>query len=141
MLGTEPILVDEYVRSGQARLQFWHILDHAEASAQASAAAECAGEQGAFWRMHDVLFQKQDVLWGGDIQTHVTLANSLGLDSEAFRACMESSDKQQLVREIDGQVKAAGIRIRPSFSVNGQRIQGSPPIEQWRELLDGILNG
>ncbi|MCO6450302.1 MAG: thioredoxin domain-containing protein [Caldilineales bacterium] len=134
-------MIDEYVRNGIARLQFWHILDHADTSVQASAAAECAGEQGAFWRMHDALFENQNDLWGGDVQTHVVLATNLGLDAEAFRLCMETGKKQQRAREIDNQVKAAGVRIRPSFDVNGQRIQGSPPLDQWRELLDGVLNG
>lgn len=141
MLGTEPTLIDEYVRSGQAKLQFWHILDHANASVQASAAAECAGEQGAFWPMHDALFQSQNQLWGGDLQTHIALANGLGLDTATFQTCMETGDKQQLVREIDGRVKAAGVRIRPTFDINGQRVQGSPPLNQWRQLLDAILNG
>lgn len=139
MLRTEPILIEEFVRSGQARLQFWHILDHANASVQASMAAECAGEQGAFWRMHDALFENQDQLWGADLETHAGLAAGLGLDAAGFRQCMAGGVKDRVLA-IDQQAKAAGVRIRPTFEVStvsgaSRRVQGSPSIDQWRALL------
>lgn len=139
MLGTEPRLIEEYVSSGQVRLQFWHILDHGNASLRASAAAECAGEQGAFWAMHDVLFANQDQLWSGDYDVLTNLAGQTGIDTETFRQCLTSGEKQQYVSKINTQVKARGVRIRPTFEINNQRIQGSPPLDQWRQLLDGML--
>lgn len=142
MLRTEPTLIEEYVRSGKVRLQFWHILDHANASVQASMAAECAGEQGAFWRMHDALFENQDQLWSAALETHVGLATGLGLDADAFRQCMAGGVKDKVVG-VDQQVKAAGVRLRPTFDIitasgQSQRVQGSPPIDQWRALLDAL---
>lgn len=142
MLRTEPALIEAYVRTGQAKLQFWHILDHANASVQASMAAECAGEQGAFWRMHDALFENQEQLWGADPETHVGLAANLGLDAEAFRQCMAGGVKEKVIA-IDRQAKAAGVRIRPTFDIStaggaSQRLQGSPPIDQWQALLDAL---
>ncbi len=142
MLRTEPILIEEYVRNGQARLQFSHILDHANASVQASMAAECAGQQDAFWRMHDVLFENQDQLWSAGLDTHVNLAGELGLDAEAFRQCLAGDVKNKVIA-IDQQAKANGVRIRPTFDIStsggeSQRVQGSPPIDQWRALLDAL---
>lgn len=139
MLGKEPTLIEEYVRTGKARLQFWHILDHAKVSLQASAAAECAGQQGAFWRMHGLLFENQDDLWGADLAVLSDLAVRAGADGELFGQCMASGEMQNRVREIDGQAKTRGVRIRPTFDVNEQRLQGSPALEQWRQVLDSKL--
>lgn len=142
MLRTEPTLIEEYVRTGQVKLQFWHILDHGNASVQASVAAECAGQQAAFWRMHDALFENQDQLWDAKLETHVDLAAALGLDTDAFRQCMGGDGKDKVVA-IDQQVKARGVHLRPTFDIStiagaSQRLQGSPPIDQWRKLLDAL---
>jgi protein-disulfide isomerase len=142
VLRTEPTLIEEYVGSGRVRLQFWHILDHANASVKASMAAECAGQQGAFWRMHDTLFENQEQLWGAKLETHVGLAANLGLDAEAFRQCMAGDVKNKVIG-IDQQAKANGVRIRPTFDISAsggesQRVQGSPPLDQWRALLDAL---
>jgi len=138
VLGIEPELIAAYVRTGKARLQFWHITDFGNASLQASAAAECAGEQGAFWAMHDILFANQGHLRTGKVDNLAAMAAQIGLDDAAFRQCLAAGDKQERVRAIDAEVKARGIRFRPSFDVNGQLLQGSPPLEQWRQLLDAL---
>lgn len=143
MLRTEPTLIEVYVRSGQARLQFSHILDYANPSVQASMAAECAGQQGAFWRMHDALFENQNQLWGANPDTHASLAAGLGLDVEAFRQCMDGDAVKNKVIAIDQQAKADGVRVRPTFDIitsggDSRRLQGSPPIDQWRALLDAL---
>ncbi len=143
MLGNEQELIHDYVRSGVTKLQFWHVLDHGNASIQASAAAECAGEQDAFWAMHDKLFDSQRRLWGGDIATLVELASEVGLDAAVFRQCLGSGEMQDYVKAIDGEVKGRGVRIRPTFDLiqNGQavqRLQGSPPLAQWRQVLDNL---
>ncbi|RME85857.1 MAG: hypothetical protein D6775_01605 [Caldilineae bacterium] len=144
MLRTEPTILDEYVATGIVKLQFWHILDHGNASIQASAAAECAGEQGAFWAMHDTLFENQSRLWGGDQEVLADLAAAIGLDTAAFRQCMQGQNKQQWVQDVDREVKARGVRRRPTFDifVQGERVQrleGSPAIAAWRELLNGLV--
>ena len=139
----EKTLLDDYVASGDVKLQFWHILDHGNASLQASAAAECAGQQGAFWTMHDLLFSSQNQLWDGDLNTLNGLAEQAAIDVQVFQSCMESGEMQDRVKKIDQDVKAEGVRVRPTFDLflegeRVQRIQGSPQIEQWYMVLDNL---
>ncbi len=143
MLRKESDLIEEYVKPGTAKLQFRHILDHGNDSIQASAAAECAGQQGAFWTMHNLLYQNQDTLWGADQAVFNDLAVQLNLDVESFQECMESGEMQERVKLIDQQAKAEGVRVRPTFviTIDGeevQRLQGSPTLEQWRQTLDDL---
>ena len=141
MLRKEPTLIEEYVSTGMAKLQFHHILDHGNNSLQASAAAECAGQQGAFWAMHNLLFENLNTLWNADMAVFGNFADSLNLDRATFQQCMDSGEMQEKVKLIDQEAKALGVRVRPTFDIfiNGeevQRLPGSPTIEQWRQTLD-----
>jgi protein-disulfide isomerase len=144
VLRKEPTLIEEYVKDGTMKLQFRHILDHGNSSIQASAAAECAGQQGAFWKMHDLLFENGDSLQGADITYFNDLAASLEMDVEWFQECMDSGEMQARVKLVDQEAKAEGIRVRPTFVImidgeEAQRLQGSPTLDQWRQTLDDLI--
>ena len=144
VLRKEPTLIEEYVKDGTAKLQFRHILDHGDNSLQASSVAECAGQQGAFWKMHNLLFENQDSLWSADITYYNDLAASLNMDLEWFQECMDSGEMQDRVKLIDQEAKAQGIRVRPTFVIiidgeEVQRLQGSPTLDQWRQTLDSLI--
>jgi protein-disulfide isomerase len=55
----KPQLVEEYVKSGQVRLEFHHfpLQQHAPGSFMTALAAECAADQNLFWPYHDKAFQ------------------------------------------------------------------------------------
>ena len=66
MLGTEPQIREAYVAKGLVKLVFYPMVDFGDPSLQAHQAAECAGEQGKFWALHDLLFERQRELFGSD---------------------------------------------------------------------------
>jgi protein-disulfide isomerase len=86
---------------------------HALAAAEA---AECAGAQGKFWEMHDLLFANQD---------HLTLkhlhgyAERLQLDMALYTAEMDDHVYLQRVREHMESGRQAHLRATPGFFVNG----------------------
>lgn len=85
----------------------------------AALAAECAGGQGQFWPMHDLLFANQMHLKAKDLHGY---AERLGLDMARFTAEMDDQIYLQRVREqVQGGVES-GVRGTPGFFVNG-RIQ------------------
>lgn len=84
-------------------------------------AAICAGRAGKFWEMNDALFARRGGLDAGGL---TVLAETLGLDATAFRACLDDpATAQELKRDIE-----EGIRRRfngtPSFVVNGRVLPG-----------------
>lgn len=57
---TYPQLKSEYIDTGKLKYVFKHFPLSFHPNAQkASEAAECAGDQGKFWEMHDLIFQSQ----------------------------------------------------------------------------------
>ena len=87
---------------------------HALAAAEA---AECAGGQGKFWPMHDLLFADQTHLKPKDLHGY---AQRLALDMARFTAEMDDHVYLQRVREHLQSGVDSGVRSTPTFFVNGR---------------------
>ncbi len=110
-----------YIEEGQVRLVFIPIWNIAGPAADPSArAAICAGQQDKFFEMHDVMFywQGRESYGGGQIES---AADQLGLDTDEFSDCFDSSDTRQLVRQGRAEFDGFGFTGTPSVLVNGQR--------------------
>jgi protein-disulfide isomerase len=86
---------------------------------RAAEVAECAGGQGKFWPMHDVLFDNQRHL---KLKQLYGYARTLDLDMARFTAEMDDEIYLQRVREHQRSGADSGVRATPTFFVNG-RIQ------------------
>jgi protein-disulfide isomerase len=141
VLGTEPQIVENYVKTGKVKLVFWHVLDFGDNSQAASEAAECAGEQSFFWEMHALLFERQSQMWRNPRQMAVELAGEVSeLDQDRFRTCMTEARYAEKVRADDQARRRMRVRLRPTFDINGQRVQGALPYEQLSRVLDEALS-
>jgi protein-disulfide isomerase len=87
---------------------------HAELAAEA---AECAGGQGKFWQMLDLLFENQKHLELGHLRGY---AERLALDLARFDAEMEDHVHLQRIREHQQSGRESGVRSTPGFFVNGK---------------------
>jgi protein-disulfide isomerase len=139
-----PRLKETYIDPGQLIYIFQPWSPSATGpSAQAAAAAECAGKVGKFWEMHDQLFSEQ-ASWTESSDPNVLFASyaeSLGLDSTEFKTCLDSEWAKLRVEE--GSIVAAiyGVPGAPVFLFNnGQGTQGSPTFEEFQTTIDSILN-
>ena len=97
-------------------------------------AAEAAGRQGAFWAMHDSLFEDQ----GHVDDPHLwARAQALGLDVQRFEA--ERRDPALLARVTD-QVRAAmraGVAATPTLFVDSEPHPGPPDAALLARLAGG----
>ncbi len=58
-LNVAPTLLEEYVETGQASIEYHYFSFLGPESFAAAEAAECANDQGRFWDYHDILFLRQ----------------------------------------------------------------------------------
>lgn len=92
---------------------------HAQLAAEA---AEAAGDQGAFWEMHDLLLAHQDALDPDDVLGY---AEQLGLDVDQFREHMVKRMGVDRVAEDVDSADLSGVTGTPTFFINGRRHHGA----------------
>ena len=132
----EPIVADLLASYGpDLRLVFKHfplpaaIHPHAQAAA---VAAECAGEQGKFWELHDLLFTT-----ALDEATLTADAQAVpGLDLALWQSCRGSAAAAAQVAEDVTLGTSLGLDGTPTFVVNGQEVVGAVPESSLRLVID-----
>lgn len=82
----------------------------------AAQAAEAAGAQGKFWKMHDLLFENQPRLRPHQVRGY---AEQLQLDMARYTAEMDDEIYLQLVREHMDGGRRSHVRSAPAFFING----------------------
>jgi Na+/H+ antiporter NhaA len=113
---------------GDVRYVWRHLpLNDVHPEAQLAAeATEAAARQGAFWDMHDRLFDHQDALSARDLIGH---AAALGLDTERFATDLRKHVGMAHVNEDVDSADLSGVSGTPTFFINGKRHYGAYDIE------------
>ncbi len=139
MLETEPKIIDAYVKPGRVKLVFHHMLDFGAPSLLASQAAECAGDQGKFWAMHGLLFERQDAVWTANVDLFKSwVKQDLKIDGDALAACISSAKYKSKVESVYAAARASGVRVRPTFDINGKRLQGALAFSEFMKIIDAL---
>jgi Na+/H+ antiporter NhaA len=124
----EPVVRELLRDFGDVRYVWRHLpLSDVHPRAQLAAeAAEAAGEQGAFWEMHDLLLDHQDRLGVSDV---VGYAEELGLDVERFADELRAHAGAARVAEDVDSADLSGVSGTPTFFINGRRHYGAYDID------------
>jgi protein-disulfide isomerase len=120
----EPVVRELLRDFGDVRYVWRHLpLNDVHPRAQLAAeAAEAAGEQNAFWEMHDLLLTHQDALRPDDL---IGYAEQLGLDVERFTDDLrEHSGAVRVAEDVDS-ADLSGVSGTPTFFINGRRHYGA----------------
>ena len=122
-----PELKKAYVDTGKVRyvVRDMPLSFHAQAL-PAAIAARCAGEQGQFWKVHEVLFNAQDTLSPAMIRSTALAA---GVAAEPFDKCSADPATRKAVEADVAEAERIGVTGTPGFVLAKKR--GSK--------LDGIL--
>ncbi len=115
-----PALRQAYIDTGKVQLIFkdFPLSTHSEAM-PAALAGRCAAAQGKFWPMNELLFSHQDKL---EATLYPRLAQTLNLDAEAFKKCMQNPALRQAVQRDQNQARGLNINSTPSLLIG--RMQG-----------------
>ena len=101
---------------------------------QAAEASHCAGEQGKYWPMHEILMTgsldspnlKQD-------------AHELKLDQKQFDGCLDIGKYKGAVEKDRQEAERLGITATPTFFVNGIAVVGAESEESLSRVIDQEL--
>jgi len=109
--------------------------NHLEAP-KAAEAARCAGEQGKYWEMHDVLFQNQR---GLQVPNLKQMARQIGLNATPFDQCLDSGKHAAAVEAGTELGTKMGVNSTPSLYINGRPVIGAMPFETFKQVIDEEL--
>ncbi len=142
-LTTFPTLDSLYIATGKVRWVFinFPLTSVHENALAAAEVAVCAAQQHAFWRIHDLLYQHQD-LWAPLKQPaafFLTLADSARISRPALLACVQASATQEAVRQEAQGAERSGASSTPSFYIEGGLLTGAQPLPVFRQVLDSII--
>jgi protein-disulfide isomerase len=98
----------------------------------AAQAAEAAAAQGAFWEMHDMLFENQDDLTHDDLKKYAT---DLGLDASRLIGEIETDLYAKRVEEDFRSGVRSGVNGTPTFFITGVRYDGPRDVESMVKAL------
>ena len=110
----------------------------------AALAAECAGEQGQYWAMHDAIFSQQKYDKAGLSQ----IAVGLGMDKTKFEACLDSGKYETAVDAEQSAGDSIGVQGTPTFLIgkikngqlSGKTVVGALPLSSFETEVQTALN-
>ena len=122
-------LKEEYIDTGKVKLIFRDFpLSFHQNAQKAAEAAECAGEQGKYYEMHDKLFD-----------SFKQYAKELDLNTNTFDICLDSNQMASEVQKDMRDGQSAGVRGTPAFFINGELITGAQPYSVFKQKIDSLL--
>ncbi|MGO1749615.1 MAG: DsbA family protein [Marinobacter sp.] len=118
-------LKQEYVDAGKVRFVYFELpLRQHQNAFPAAQAARCAGDQGAYWDMHDRLYDSQSE-WSGSndpTATFTRYGNDIGLEERRFRLCMTSELHREAVEDSRRVAMQLQVTSTPTVLVDNIRL-------------------
>ncbi len=137
----------EYITTGKLRHVFLNLpLDMHRFAFKAAEAANCAGEQGKYWEMHNRLFENQTKL--DPLTPH---AEAIGLDVPKFEECLNSGRQAAAIRRDIAAAQQAGVSGTPTFFLaytdpksskikTVRRLTGALPFATLKAEIDKLID-
>jgi protein-disulfide isomerase len=136
---TFPVLTNKY--AGEARFVFRSAPSGSDLSTsfQLAQAALCANDHNAYLEYHTTAFLSTRIGWA--VSSTQCLATSLGLHLNAFDTCLQDGKYRDLIQDGQDFARKTGVRVTPTFFINGLALVGARPVDVLTELIEAELEG
>jgi protein-disulfide isomerase len=122
-----PPIIENQVRSGEAKLEFRNFTIIDEDSIDAGAAAVAAGEQGRGWNFIELFYRNQGLEASGYVTDEflTAIAEGAGVpDIEKWDSARKSRPVISTVEKTTAQAERLGLGGTPSFTIEGPGVSG-----------------
>lgn len=140
-VATFPELRKKYIDTGKVRFLSRDLpLEMHSNAFRAAEAARCAGDQGRYWEMRDVLISNSNRLGPEDLAGY---AQQLKLNIPEFRACLDKGKYKDAIERDKTEAASLKIGGTPSFiigrstpdGVEGEVVVGAQPLPVFEAKL------
>lgn len=142
---TFPQIKKSYIDTGKVRYVLRDLpLDFHPFALKAAQSVRCAGDQGRYWEMKQLVFKNQKRI---DADALAGYAKALSLDRDSFKKCMADGRHLKEIRDEAKYAQSLGITGTPTFvlgkaahgSVYGQVIVGAQPLATFETAINAML--
>lgn len=136
-----PYVQERLIPTGRLRWRFMDFpLEGHTTSPVAHLAAGCAAEQGRFFEMMGLIFNRQNE-WATEKRPERYMrdyARQVGLDLGAYDRCVETKHAQPGVDADHAEGERMGVNATPTFFVNGREWPGILVYDQIKAIVDSL---
>jgi protein-disulfide isomerase len=134
---TYSLIEENYIDTGKVNFVYRDFpLNFHKNAQKAAEAAECAGEQGQYYEMHDKLFEEGVE---GGVNSFKQYASDIGLDRGEFDVCLDTGSMRNEVQQDLADGQALGVSGTPSFIINGKMVVGAQPYDVIAREIENAL--
>lgn len=139
-----PQLIDDDVRSGDAKLEFKNFVIIGPQSTDAAKAALAAGEQGRYWSFVELFYRNQGIENSGYVTDSFLeeVAKGAGVaDLDKWNTERQDPALADEVAKVQDEASRLGVHATPSFLISGpggRKVLTSPPLEQLQTAIGAV---
>ncbi|MGH7530583.1 MAG: DsbA family protein [Gemmatimonadales bacterium] len=137
-----PTIKNQLIATGKVRWRYrdFPLAMHAYARLSAHA-AQCGGEQGKFWEMHDQLFANHSWAQTGrdPSQLFRDMARAVGLDVGRYDDCMSSGRYASRIEFSRREGEERLVNGTPTFFINGAQYTGRSNSDAVKRAVDSVI--
>ncbi len=131
-----PKLYKDYIETGKIKYISKIFLLRPQ-SLPPALASRCAYEQNKYWEYSHKLFEEflKSGPFGYNRANFIRIAYELNLDTLEFIKCFDSQKYKDIIfKNVEEGIKDS-VRATPTFIINGQRVEGNLPYEEFIKFL------
>ena len=93
--------------------------------------SECAGRQGKFWELEDLMIPQQQQ-WAQLISPEPvfqSMAVQAGINTDQLKACLASDDARKVINDEKALGQSLGIASTPTYFINSKMVVGTKSLQ------------
>ena len=143
---TFPEIKKNFIDTGKLRLILRDLPlgDMHPFALKAAQSVHCAGDQGKYWEMKELVFKNQNKI---DVDSLAGYAKDLALNGDTFKSCMADGKHMKEIGDEAKYAQSLGITGTPTFilgktagdTVEGRVIVGAQPLAVFEAAINEML--
>ncbi len=121
----------KYPKDMYLELRYYPLIMNHTHALKSAIYSECASRQKKFRQFSEKIFETQSE-WFPSAEAEkifLRLARQVGMDERTLGACVEDPSVHKAIMNEKSEGKSLGVRMTPTFFVNGVKIEGLPAMK------------
>jgi protein-disulfide isomerase len=99
-------------------------------------------DKNAFWKVYDYLYKNQGTVTPENVKEKVleSVKDDSKINKEKFNECYDGKKTLDKVKADMAEGQSVGVSGTPAFLINGRKISGAQPLQNFKAIIDDELS-